>query len=287
MQRYLALLIIFLVLSAGAEVFYFSGDSIQAPAGEISAVEVRAANSAARIGESKRAGWKISWPGAEVALTFDFRNYVDGISEATAELDCNGTTKTIKKGLNTDGEFNSVAVEWHPDGHASILAGQRRLIEYLSIDSLPRPAGIISIAGIGGDVTIQDFIIETNSNAFSRLLTDYSPEQLAAAPRWEYLDRTNDPKTAIVGGQYCLSQINNNLIYFSGAKTNAAAWQPGMLKATLIPTGFDGYFKLLWYDASGRKMPGENFAEHDSLLGVLKLTFPELGATIRLKLADE
>lgn len=287
MQRYLASLIIFLALGAGAEVFYFSGDSIQAPAGEITAVEVRAANSAARIGEAKLAGWQISWPGVEVSLTFDFRNYIDGISNVAAELNVNGITKTIKKGLNVNGEFNSVAVEWHPDGHASILAGQRKLVEYLSVDSLPRPCGIISISGIGGDYTIQDFIIETDSNAFSRLHTDYSTEQLAAAQRWEYLDRTNDPKTAIVGGQYVLARINNDLIYLGGAKTNAAAWQPGMLKATLTPTGFDGYFKMQWYDATGRKMPGENFAELDNILGVLKLTFPELGATIRLKLADK
>ncbi|MCM1310974.1 MAG: hypothetical protein NC301_08125 [Bacteroides sp.] len=287
MQRYLAIFITLLSLCASAEVFYYATDSIPAPEGEITAVEVRAANPAARIGQARLAGWHLSWPGVDIALTFDFRNYVDGISETTATLSCNGTAKTIKKGLNTNGEFNTIAAEWHPDGHAAILAGQRKLTEYLRLDSLPHPIGAICISGIGGSAVVQDFIVETNPNAFNRLLTSYTPDQLSEAPRWEYLDRTNDPKTAIIGGEYLLAQINNDLIYLAGAKTNPEAWQPGMLKATLTPTGFDGYYKLQWFDATGRKMPGENFAELDNSLGVLKLTFPELGATIRLQLANK
>lgn len=284
-RRFITYLIATFGLIARSEVHYFATDTAAVPSGEIAAVEVRAANASARVGEAKLAGWQLSWPGVDISLTFDYRNFVDGVSENFATLRCNDATVEIRKELNTNGEFNTVAIEWHLDGRTLILVGEHKLKEVLTT-KLPKPEGKISVTGISGDVIIQDLIIETNSDSFGRLLK-YASAELAGAKRWEYLDRTNDPKTAIVGGQYVLAQIGNDLVYLSGAKTNGEHWQPGMVKGHLIPTGFDGYYKLQWYDATGRKMPGENFAEHDASLGVMKLSFPELGATIRLRLANE
>lgn len=275
-----------LAFAPRAEVSYFSTDTVSVPEGEISAIEVRAANPTSRVGSSKRSGWAITWPGVEISLIFDFRNYVDGISNVAARLDCNGSTVEISKGLNTSGGFNSIAVEWQSDGQANILAGERKLSAGLTVAGLPKPRGRIRVRPFGGDAEVQEVIIETNSHSFDRLQA-YQPEQLIDAPRWEYLDRTNDPTTAVVGGQYVLAQVGHDLVYLGGAVTNAGSWRPGMLKGRLIPTGFDNYYKLIWYDATGRKMPGENFAEHDAAPGILTLSFPGLGASIRLKLAVE
>lgn len=285
MYRYIAIFTLLAAFALHSEVFYFTSDSVAVPGGEITAVEVRAANASSKIGGSKNSGWQLSWTGFTAVLRFDFRNFVDGISDSYATIECNGSSARIKKGINTAGEFNTIAVEWRPDGSAAVLVGEHDLKAVLSLP-LPKPQEAIRIAGINGDVIIQDVIVETNANAFDRLQL-YSEAETADALRWEYLDRTNDPKMAIIGGKYTLAQIGEDLIYVGGAVTNASHWRPGMLKGHLTPTGFDGYYKLQWYDATGRKMPGENFAEHDVSLGVLKLTFPELGATIRLKLADK
>lgn len=286
MRGYICLLIMALTFAVRAEVKYFATDSVCVPDGEIMAVEVRAANEEARVGEAKLAGWSITWPGVEISVSFDFRNYVDGISSEYATITCNNRSEKLSKGVNTSGGFNSVAIEWHPQGNVALLAGERKLIEVMILDSLPKPVGNIFVRGIGGDVTIQDIILDLNSDSFERL-RKYRPEQLLDVPRWEYLDRINDPRTAIIGGEYILAQVGPDLVYLGGAKTNPSHWKPGMLKGTLKPTGFDGYYKLKWYDSTGREMPGENFAEHDKSLGVLKLSFPELGASIRLKLSDK
>ncbi len=286
MRGYICSLIMSLAFAVCAEVKYYTTDSVPVPDGEIVAIEARAANEAARAGEAKLAGWYMKWPGVEITVSFDFRNYVDGISQEYATLTCNGKSKKSSKGVNTAGGFNSVAIEWHPQGTVALLLGERKLIEVMTLDSLPKPSGNICVGGIGGDVTIQEIILDINSDSFERL-HKYGPEQLLNVPRWEYLDRINDPRTAIVGGEYILAQVGLDLVYIGGARTNPSYWKTGMLKGTLKPTGYEGYYKLKWYDSTGREMPGENFAEHDKNTGVLKLTFSELGASIRLKLSDK
>lgn len=289
MRRYIIIFMLLTAMASHAKLRYFTADSVAVPpAGEIIAVEARVAHPLTRVGEGRFAGWQIGWPGVTIALTFDNRNFVDGISNGKVMLEYGALKSQIYKNINTDGKFNSIAIEWQADGKVHILAGERKLDEYMVTDSIPSPTGIITVRPIGGgNIIIQDVIIETNDNAFARLMTDYSAEELANAPRWEYLDRATDPKTAVVGGKYVLAQIGNDLIYIAGATTNPGSWLPGMLKGRLIPTGFDGYSKLQWYDATGREMPGEHFAEHDETLGVLKLNFPELDASVRLKRADK
>lgn len=283
-MRY-AITILFAIIgfATRGEVYYFSADSVAVPDGDVIAVEVRAAHPDARVGEGRMSEWRFGWPGVNIALAFDYRDFIDGISTPSAQIICNGHIATLSKGLNTSGAFNSLAVEWQPDGRVHILAGERGLAEAMILDSLPKPVGAIRI---GGGAIIQDVIIETNDNAFSRLKTDYLPEELEQARVWRYLDRRNDPKYSVIGGSYILAQVGNDLVYISGAKTNASHWQAGMLKGRLYPTGYDGYSKLEWYDATGRLLPGENFAEINAADGSLTLTFPELNASIRFSPAS-
>lgn len=283
MRIYLTIIMLALALTARGELHYFTAGRASVPAGEVKAVEIRAANAGARTGSARCAGWGVSWPGADLTLTFDFRDYVDGVSEPLATLGYLPARQTSVKGLDTSGGFNTMAIEWNADSTVTILLGQRALKPAIQLDSLPKPTGEIRVYPIGtpAGLTLQDFIIETNDNAFERLATGYTPAQLAAAPRWHYLDRENDPLIALPGGQYTLAQIGNDLIYIGGAITNSRHWKSGMLKGRLHPTGFDGYYRLEWIDATGRLLHGENYAETDPATGTLRLTFPALSASLR------
>jgi hypothetical protein len=124
-------------------------------------------------------------------------------------------------------------------------------------------------------------MVETNENALERLRTNYTADELAAAPRWQYLDRENDPKIALLGGRYELAQIGNDLIYLSGAKTNATHWHQGMLKGRLKPTGYVGYYHLEWFDATGRSIADDCYAQFDETSKTMTVNFPGLNASLR------
>lgn len=262
------------VLECAAEVRYFNADSAPVPASEVVAVEARAAAGNGRGGQ-----WQITWPGAEILFAFSSRNAVDGIDRPRATIRVNGTEYICPDGVDTSGEANSIAIEW-ADSLATILIGHRTLKAATTI-ALPHPTDTIRVSSSSKPFDLIDLIIETNPNSFRRLASGLDATQLAQGKRWEYLDRETDPKTATSGGQYVLSQIGNDLYYLGGALTNRDSWTPGMLKGRLTPTNFKGYYKLRWFDATGRELPGENYAEINEDLGILKLSFPALGATMR------
>lgn len=277
-------------IAAGAELIYLPAEGARVSATGICAVEARVALPAARSGSGKHAWWSIVWPGTEVSFHFNTTTHVDGIDDPVAEVKCGNRSATIRSGFDASGGFNTLAVEWLPDGSAHILAGDRALHQVLLVDSLPLPTDSVSVTS-SAPCEVADLIIETNPDDFGRLLTGYSAEELNAAPRWRYLDRENDPAVAVCGGNYELAAIAEpsgriNLVYLAGAQTNAPHWKPGMLKGRLIPTGFKGYYKLEWVDATGRRIPDECYARLESP-ELLNLVFPSLQASIRLALKKD
>ncbi|MDE6513014.1 MAG: hypothetical protein K2L05_02375 [Muribaculaceae bacterium] len=261
-------------LECVAEVRYFNAADAPVPVGEVVAVEARAAAGNGRFGQ-----WQLTWPGAEISFAFSSLNSVDGVDHPKATLTVNGSEFVCPDGVDTSGEPNSIAIEW-ADSLATILIGHRTLKAAATL-ALPHPTDTVRVSSSAKPFDLIDMIIETNPNSFRRLVSDLSAEQLAQGKRWEYLDRETDPKTATSGGQYILSQIGNDLYYLDGALTNRDSWAPGMLKGRLTPTNFKGYFKLSWFDATGRELSGENYAEINEDLGIMKLTFPALGASMR------
>lgn len=285
MRIYPVIFLQIFALALNAEIHYFNSNKAPVADGAIKAVEARASHSDARAGSASISGWRISWPGAEISLTFDFRNYVDGISTPEVILECSSQKCNVSKGINLSGGFNSIAIEWNADSSVSILVGERKLWPAMRLASLPYPTDTIRIHPSGQqNLTVEEIIIETDNNAFSRLRTRHSAEELRAAPKMRYLDRDNDPAMALPGGRYLLALINDEIIYLNGAVTNGAYWQPGMRKGRLTPTGFSGYSKLEWIDATGRRLPGENYAERDDASGTMRFVFPALGASMRFSL---
>lgn len=248
----------------------------------VNALEVRVAQRDARVGSNGVRQWHLSWADVAVDVIFDFRNFVEGVDVPKVKIQCAGVAATLDRGFDADGGYNTLALEWDPDGTVTVLFGERELYPVMVLNSLARPVGPLMIAASkGGDIDVADVIVEVPDNDISRLMTDYSADQLADAPKLRYLDRENDPKLANIGGRYTLARIGNDLIYIDGAKTNATHWQFGMLKGRLLPTGYVGYYHLLWYDATGRCLSEDCYAEVDEKLRIVKFVFPTLSASLR------
>lgn len=263
-----------------------AGGSVPADS-RVTAVEARVSVADGRVGGQKAGWWAIRWDDTEaVRVTFDFRNFVDGIDEPAVTVTAAGQSVSLNEGINCSGGYNTVAVEWNPDGYATVLVGERELIPAVRIPDLAPPAGSVSIVGSGP--TVESLIVETDDRDFSRLQTALTDEELAEAEMWRYLDRESDPRVAIPGGEYRLAMVPSrsvsggyDLIYMEGARTNGAYWKRGMRKGTLTPTGYVGYYRLSWVDATGRTLPDESSAELDATARTMRLNFPSLRASLR------
>lgn len=269
------IILLSLGLGVAAEVHYFGGEAARVPDGEIVAVEVRAG-----AGSHRGGSWQVVWPGASVRISFSASGFVDGVDRPSALLEVNGEKFVCSNGVATSGDPNTIAIEWKSDSVATLYFGERELTEVADI-LLSKPVDTVFVKGSSLPFDLVDFIIETDSDSFRRLESGLDAQAIAEGHSWRYLDRETDSKTAVVGGQYVLSQVGSELIYVEGAITNSASWKTGMVKGRLTPTAFSGYYKLQWFDATGRELPGENYAEVDSDLGTMKLTFPALGASVR------
>lgn len=268
--RFLTFLMLLSAATLRAEVHYFSSDSVSVNLlSGICAVEARA--------ENQKGEWLLTWPGVEISVNTVVSNFVDGIDEPLAIIRCN--SKEVKvKGLDSFGGYNTVAVEWNVTGGCSILCGADLLKPIMQFDSLPKPKDYIRVVDAK---SVAYIVIETNPDDFARLVTDYSEQELAETKIWRYLDRESDPKIALPGGHYILGQIGNDLIYIAGAQINAAHWHKGMLKGRMTPTGYVGYYRLQWYDATGRTLHDESFVQFDDATSTMTITFPELQASLR------
>lgn len=102
---------------------------------------------------------------------------------------------------------------------------------------------------------------------------------------WQNIDRSLDETLLRLGGDYRYALVKEgdgyDLIYISGAKVNADKWQPGMLKATLRPSGIKGIWNVTWIDAMHRPMSHEIKAQADKS-GVLTIQFPYQTSHLRL-----
>lgn len=285
MRSVVAYILLSAALTATGRVHYLPVENPRIPEeGRVVAVEARVALPEARIGSAKRAGWSLNWgDSVSVVLEFDFSTFVDGVDEPRIIVSCSGLTAELTKGFDCSGGFNTLAVEWGGDGRARVLGGERALTELLELDSLACPSGgeltVTPIAG--GHPDIADLMVETDENDFSRLMTDYGDDELTGACLWTYLDRENDPAVARIGGRYLLAQVGDDLVYIGGAQTNAPHWRKGMLKGRLTATPYSGYYHLDWFDATGRRLADDCYAEFSADGVTMTLCFPALDAKMR------
>lgn len=102
---------------------------------------------------------------------------------------------------------------------------------------------------------------------------------------WQILDRSLEETLLKMGGNYRLALVRNGegyeLIYLSGAQINASGWEPGMIKAHLLPSGIPGAWDAIWYDAMHNPLQKDIKAQFDAD-GILKIRFPYQDSEIRL-----
>ncbi len=253
----------------------------------IKAIEARAALPAARLGSPKPAGWSLEWQSGAVSIMFDNVGFIDGVDCPKVTVTCAGQSVEIEDWFDYSGGFNTLAVEWAADGSATVLGGADKLRPLLQVDGLAKPTDSLGVTA-SSSYDLLDLIVETEPDNFERLHTaGLSPCLLDGVAHWVYLDRDNDQAVARIGGAYELAAVPTDagydLIYVSGAVTNAPFWRPGMLKGRLSSTGFQGYYKLEWFDASARRIAEECYAQTEGGK-ILKLVFPALRASFRFSL---
>lgn len=268
-------------LGAFAGVRFLSVDHPVVTDKNVDALEVRVAHSAARAGRNGLQQWSVGWGENVINVVFDFRNFVEGIDVPRVKIQCGNVTGTLDHGFDCDGGYNTLALEWSSDGSVEVLFGERGLHSVMMLDSLARPDGELLINARGGEIDVVDVVVEVNDDDISRLMTDYSARDIADAVKLHYLDRENDPKLSSPGGRYTLARIGDDLIYVDGAQINATHWHCGMLKGRLTPTPYVGYYHLLWYDSTGRRLSDDCYAEVDENSRTIKCVFPSLSATLR------
>lgn len=102
---------------------------------------------------------------------------------------------------------------------------------------------------------------------------------------WAYLDRSLDENLLRMGGDYTCALVRNaegyDLIYLTGAAINSEEWQPGMIKAQLMPTKFGGVYNLTWYDSQMKPLSKDITMQFEN--GALAtISFPYQTSALRM-----
>lgn len=102
---------------------------------------------------------------------------------------------------------------------------------------------------------------------------------------WQNMDRSLEESLLRLGGDYRYAMVRDgdgyDLLYLSGARINATGWRPGMVKASLRPSGIKGVWNVTWHDAMHRPMSHEIKAQTDAS-GSLTIQFPYQNSQLRL-----
>lgn len=186
------------------------------------------------------------------------------------------------------------------DDALTIAAGSRRLSNLLSVpaDALPAISSIREInlapAEHDGRLEIRDLRLTLPAKAadpcmdLASALRTVEDSSDPVEGMYEVFDWSMDTKYARQGGDYRLLAVSApdghyDLLYIDGASTLSSRWQPGMVKARLIPTGSRHVFRLQWYDAEGDLMQSRLRAQAIPAQKLLVLSFPAIDAELRLR----
>lgn len=104
------------------------------------------------------------------------------------------------------------------------------------------------------------------------------------------LDRSLEETLLKLGGDYKFAMVRTDdgydLVYVSGAKTNADHWQTGMTKAHFSPSGISGIWNVEWIDAMHQPLSHELKAQTDQN-GTITIQFPYQDSQLRLHPSEE
>ncbi len=102
---------------------------------------------------------------------------------------------------------------------------------------------------------------------------------------WRYLDRDTDPEKVATAIDYGIAVVpdaeGGYVLIYQGNPSDD--WRPGDIKGRLTPTAFEGHYDMEWYDASGQLHRTDTSADLEGDGQILRLNFPLLDATVRLR----
>ena len=149
-------------------------------------------------------------------------------------------------------------------------------------------------AGWGCEILVSDINLEYNEKANEAipqrnreeidLYLSSSEDEMEGY--WILFDRELEESLLKMGGDYTLACIKDgegyDFIFMDGAVTNSGAWTPGDLKLSIIPTQFEGIYKVTWYDAMKQPLSYEVKAQRGEG-NTLLIQFPYQSSKLRLR----
>lgn len=172
--------------------------------------------------------------------------------------------KAYESGFSTGEGFNHLRLQWS-DNQVFLRGGNRKLNPVF--DGIALKNGNYEICfGIdpGGKLEIKQLTEKIKyfpSLASSSLSVEEIRKRLRATSdplerEWQLLNINLNDNYLAEGGNYRIALIKApdsayDIIYLSGARINSQAWEKGMLKGRLYPSGLEGVFNVEWTDPFG------------------------------------
>ena len=203
----------------------------------------------------------------------------------------------LTDGTDLPGGWNHYRLTHAPSGELTLSAGTRKLSPLLKIAESPvRPVSALRLipSPHGGGIEIRDLRLTLPESAPEPCVDMDRALRLTAASSdpvegiYEIFDWDMDTKYARQGGDYRLLAVrapdgHYDLLYLDGASTMPSRWIPGMVKGCLTPTGSAHVYRLTWIDATGNPIRTRCRAQAITAQKLLILSFPTLGAELRLR----
>ncbi len=211
------------------------------------------------------------------------------------------TASPLQKGVSLPAGWNHYRLICSTAGTLQLLAGNHSLQPLLSLPGLKEffPFGITNISVdapaatklLTRDVRLRftprpQYGPRSIHEVYARISASTDPVEGI----WSLLDWSIDEQACRLGGEYRVAiaalpdAVSYDIIYISGAVTNASQWAPGMIKGRLTPAaaGSDLY-QLEWIDAGGVGISHRMRAQFDHSQRTLTLFLPYADTTLRFQ----
>lgn len=174
----------------------------------------------------------------------------------------------------------------HADRNGSRLCfGDRYESDGLAIDYQPMMAGCLGFVANRKAELLTHTLISRSLPV--RLTYDgtFVASDDPLAGMWQYLDRDSDATNVAGAIDYPIAVVEagdgSYILVYQGA--DSGVWHCGDIKGRLIPTPFTDHYDLEWYDADGRLHNLDTSADVMLEGQVIRLNFPLLSTTLRLR----
>lgn len=191
---------------------------------------------------------------------------------------CNGNDSIITEGI-LDDEY---AAKHNNSGITAILTAnargaaislgcmRQRITIPVTVDmDLPGATGIIAEDGNKTSINRLAFLPKHPLSTATPSVNSKGP----LCGNWQYLDRNVDPALASLGDKYKLLILADGNTHY--------IMSDNRIKGMLSPSAFVNHYNLVWLTPDGLNADDEAFADYNSELKIITLSFPLLKSSVR------